>query len=60
MTKEHQYFNPFRKNHVELLQYLEGQVADKNYKVDMYKFGDNTQHIFINDKYFMTVNWSLV
>lgn len=58
--KNYPYFNPFRKNHVELLQFLEGELVNDKDKIDMCKFGDNTQHIFKNNKYLMTINWALV
>ena len=55
-----EYFNPSRKNHLTLLKYLENQLTDKGDDIEMYKFGKNTQHIFRNGKYFMTINWALV
>lgn len=58
--KEHLYFNPFRKEHVNLLTYLEKSLTDKELKIDMVKYGDRTQHIFVDNQYYLTVNWSLV
>lgn len=55
-----QYFNPLRKNHLTLLKYLEQQLNNKKDDIEMYKFGENTQHIFKNGEYFMTINWKLV
>lgn len=57
---KHPYFNPFRKNHVVLLQELENELVNDKDKIDMYKFGDRTQHVFKNGKYLMTINWALV
>ena len=54
------YFNPFRKNHVGLMQFLEDTIVNEKDKLEMYKFGDRTQHIFRNGKYYMTINWGLV
>lgn len=54
------YFNPLRQTHLVLLKYLETQIADRGDNIEMYKYGKNTQHIFRNGKYFMTINWSLV
>lgn len=41
-----QYFNPLRKNHLTLLKYLEQQLNNKKDDIEMYKFGENTQHIW--------------
>ena len=54
------YFNPFRPYHVALMQYLNQELVNDTDKIEMYKFGDRTQHIFRNGKYLMTVNWSKV
>lgn len=54
------YFNPARKHHVILLQDLEDKLVNKEDEIEMYEFGDRTQHIFKNGKYLMTINWGLV
>lgn len=55
-----EYFNPLRKTHLVLLKYLETQLANRGDDIEMYKFGKNTQHIFRNGKYFMTIDWSKI
>ena len=57
---DYPYFNPFRKQHVELLKFLEKELVNDVDIIDMCKFGDRTQHIFKNGNYLMTVNWGLV
>lgn len=57
---EGSYFNINRGSHVILLAFLEKEFVKKGDKVEMYKFGDSTQHLFINGKYTMTLNWSLI
>ena len=57
---EHLYFNPFRQHHTNLLSYLEKELTNDGSKIEMYKLGDRTQHIFRNNKYLMSINWSLV
>lgn len=54
------YFNINRESHVMLLAFLEKEFVKKGDKIEMYKFGDSTQHLFINKKYVMTLNWSLI
>lgn len=57
---ENQYFNINRTSHVLLLSFLEKELVTEGAKIDMYRFGDSTQHIFINDKYVMTLDWSKI
>lgn len=57
---EKQYFNINRQNHVILLAFLEKELVREGDKIEMVKFGDSTQHIFINKKYAMTLNWGLI
>lgn len=54
------YFNPFRKHHVILLAHLEKSLVNNKDKIDLIKFGERTQHIFVNDTYLMSINWELV
>lgn len=55
-----EYFNPLRKSHLVLLKYLETQLSGKDNKVAMAPYGKNTQHLFVNGNYFMTINWNLI
>ena len=55
------YFNPHRKQHGLLMEALEKESRIENAKsLRMVKYGERTQHIFIDSKYYMTVNWALV
>lgn len=54
------YFNPLRKTHLGLVEYLEKELANKGDDIKMCKYGENTQHIFKNGKYLITIDWSKV
>lgn len=57
---ENLYFNPFRKEHVGLIAYLENTLVNDTDRINLCKFGERTQHIFVNNSYLMTINWGLV
>ena len=57
---DHPYFSPLRKSHTMLMGSLGDELINDKDVIDMPKFGDRTQHIFINKKYFMTINWAIV
>jgi len=52
------YANIFRKSHITLIELLNVELKSK--KVTTVGYGDRTQHIFVDNKYWMTVNWNLV
>ena len=55
------YFNPLRANHLEFAKLLEDELnKNKGKKLHVIKFGDSTQHVFINGNYWMTVDWSKI
>lgn len=54
------YFNPFRREHVTLMAFLEKTLVNNKDKIDLCKFGERTQHVFVNNNYLMTINWGLV
>ena len=55
------YFNPYRAEHVILMKRMEGKIDKlKKHSIEMVPYGDRTQHIFIDKKYYMTLNWSLI
>jgi len=56
IMKNYEYCNPFKEEHVNLLTYLETQIDTKNNKINLYKFGPRTQHIFVNGKYLITID----
>jgi hypothetical protein len=53
------YFNPERMSHSKLMQTIEGSLKEED-KIRVLPLGDNTQHIFKNGKYLITINWNLV
>lgn len=56
--KEIQYANILRKSHVTLIEMLTKELENK--KVKTVGYGNRVQHIFVEGKYFMTVDWKLV
>ena len=53
------YFNPHRENHLEFAEYLQDSTNNvENIKV--VSLGNHIQSIFINDKYYMTMDWSKI
>lgn len=56
---EELYFDFLNPRHVNLLKFLERDLGQTK-GVYMCRYGEKTQHIFINNKYYMTINWSLV
>lgn len=54
------YFNPFKKSHVVLMQLLEKELVNDTDEIVVSKFGNRTEHVFRNGKYYMTLNWALV
>lgn len=58
--QQYNYFNPFRKSHIGLMQFLEKELVNDKDVIDVVKYGERTEHIFRNGKYLMTLNWGLV
>jgi hypothetical protein len=56
---KYQYFNPTRITHSKLMQAIEKSLVETD-KIKVLPLGDNTQHIFKNGKYMITINWNLV
>lgn len=57
------YFDPFRKNHIEFIKYLQQELSEDvvtENNVVMCKFGEKTEHIFINNIYLMTIDWTKI
>ncbi len=54
------FFNPLRNSHLVFTTELEKELSSRDEKVTVYKFGDSTQHIFLNDIYWMTVDWKKI
>ena len=54
--KEFNYFNPHRENHLEFAEYLQDSMKNiENVKV--ISMGNHIQSIFIDNKYYMTLDW---
>jgi hypothetical protein len=56
--EETEYANIFKKSHVSLIKMLTTELKDCN--VVTVGYGNRTQHIYKDNKYFMTINWQLV
>lgn len=55
------YFNPLRESHIVFAEYLEKQTeVYKESKFSLVKFGYSTQHVFIDGKYWMTIDWNKI
>lgn len=55
-----EYFNPSRIEHLEILKFLEEDLSTEENTIIMCKFGYRTQHIFKDNKYYMTLDWSKI